>query len=547
MADFVGHEECPKCGSEDNLARYSDGSASCFSQGCDQWEPPDTGGEEYESGNRSSRARGTSSSSSGGGLVTGGEFRALGKRGITEETCKFFGYQVGEYNGKKVQIAPYYRDGVVVAQKLRDGSKGFKCVGDTKKLPLFGQNKWREGGRKLIITEGEIDCLSISQLQSNKWPVVSIPNGANGASKTIASQLSFVESYESVVFAFDMDEPGQLAARECAAMLKPGTAYIASMPFKDANECLQNSAGKALIASLWEAKVFRPDGIVGVEELIDEAVKPVEWGKPWPWKTLTDSTYGRRRAELYGFGGGTGCGKSSIFKQVAKHIVEEDNLPVGLLMLEEPPKLTLRTLGGMFIGKRVHVPGVEYDAEELRKVFMKLKGKVHFYDHFGSSTWDTIKQKIRYMVHAEGIKDIFLDHLTAVAASIHEDERKAIDTIMAELSSLTQELDCTIYYISHLTTPEGTPHEEGGRVLEKHFRGSRSIAFWSHFMFAIERDKQDLKGVTTFRVLKDRYTGDSNGVKFGLEYDKNTGLLNECPLPIEGESDGSEFIDTGDY
>lgn len=133
------------------------------------------------------------------------------------------------------------------------------------------------------------------------------------------------------------------------------------------------------------------------------------------------------------------------------------------------------------------------------------------------------------------MKDIFLDHLTALAAAIDEqDERKAIDKIMAELSALTQELDCTIYYISHLTTPDGKPHEEGGRVFEKHFRGSRSIAYWSHFMFAMERNKQS-DDPTTFRVLKDRYTGDSAGLTFGLRYDTKTGLLEECALPTKDD------------
>ena len=106
-----------------------------------------------------------------------------------------------------------------------------------------------------------------------------------------------------------------------------------------------------------------------------------------------------------------------------------------------------------------------------------------------------------------------------------------LDAIMGELSSLTQELDCTIYYVSHLTTPEGKAHEEGGRVLEKQFRGSRSIAYWSHFLVGIERDKQDESGITTFRVLKDRYTGDAAGLRFGLRYDTDTGLLYECELP----------------
>ena len=31
---FIQHEPCPKCGSQDNLARYSDGHAFCFTAEC---------------------------------------------------------------------------------------------------------------------------------------------------------------------------------------------------------------------------------------------------------------------------------------------------------------------------------------------------------------------------------------------------------------------------------------------------------------------------------------------------------------------------------
>jgi twinkle protein len=100
--------------------------------------------------------------------------------------------------------------------------------------------------------------------------------------------------------------------------------------------------------------------------------------------------------------------------------------------------------------------------------------------------------------------------------------------------------------VSHLTTPEGKAHEEGGRVLEKQFRGSRSIAYWSHFLFGIERDKQATDDITTFRVLKDRYTGDAAGVRFGLRYDTGTGLLAECPLPSKENAAGHGFTEEED-
>lgn len=485
-------------------------------------------------------------------LLQGGEHLYLKKRGLSEETCKKFDYRVTTNSaGKTVQVANYKNDsGKIIAQKTRDSKKNFQCLGDTKSLPkmLFGQSLWRDSGPRIIITEGEIDAMSVSQAQGNKWPVVSLPNGAQSGAKALAHNLEWLERFDAVVLCFDSDDPGIQAAKECAAVLSPGKAYIAKLPMKDANEMLVARKGKELIDALWGAKQFRPDGIVDIATLVDDATADTEVGKDWPWPTLSAATYGRRRGELYGFGGGTGCGKSTLFKQIAKHVLEVDNLPVGLLFLEEPPKLTAKTMAGMIMGRRVHVPGVEYDKEELRNTVASLGGRVFLYDHFGSMSFEVIREKIRYMVRALGIRDIFLDHLTALAASIDTDERKAIDKIMAELSSLTQELDCTIYYISHLTTPEGKPHEEGGRVFEKHFRGSRSIAYWSHFMFAIERNKQT-DDPTTFRVLKDRFTGDSTGLTFGLNYNTTNGLLEECELAKEPDcargvqsfSDGDEF------
>lgn len=533
MANATGKEPCPECrenGSDsagDNLARYDDGGAYCFKCGYSERADGHTPAAAPVSGSKQKAP-----------LLRDLEYRPIIKRGIDEETCRHFGYAIGDYHGKTVQVAPYFRDGKVIAQKLRDAKKNFKFVGEPKKAGLFGQHLWREGGKKVCITEGEIDALSLSQLQNNKWPVVSVPNGANGAHKTIAQEIEWLEQFDQVVFMFDMDDAGQQGAKECAALLSPGKAFIARLPMKDANMCLLEGKGKELLDSMWSAKAYRPDGVINISEVVDKACLDVEIGLPWPWPTLTDATYGRRRAELYGFGAGTGIGKSTIFKQVAKHIVEVDKLPVGMLMLEEPPHLTAKTMAGMFMGKRVHVPGVEYDKQQLRDTLLALNDSVYLYDHFGSMRWKTIKQRIRYMVRGCGIKDIFLDHLTALSAAIDEmDERKAIDKIMAELSALTQELDCSLYYISHLTTPDGKPHEEGGRVFEKHFRGSRSIAYWSHFMFAMERDKQS-DDPTTFRVLKDRYTGDSAGLTFGLQYDTDTGLLHECPLPTKDDDHG---------
>jgi twinkle protein len=350
---------------------------------------------------------------------------------------------------------------------------------------------------------------------------------------------------------FDMDEPGRKAAEEAARLLTPGKVFIAKLPLKDANEMVVAGRSAELVNIPWDAQSYRPDGIRRVADLREAALVPPSFGLPFPWRGPTEATYGIRRRELYGYGAGVGVGKTTAFKQLAlstamPSIIEPHDgliLPVdalqprkvGTLFLEENSRKTLRTLAGMAIGKRVHVPGVEFDEKELAAAMDRLEPYLFLYDHFGAKDWEGIKDLIRYMVLGEGIKDVFLDHLTALLAFV-EDDRKALDEIMADLASLVEQHDFTLHFVSHLTTPTGTAHEEGGRVLEKHFTGSRAIARWSHNLFALERDKQEPDAPTTFRILKERETGDATGRKFGLSYDRETGLFREVALPEDAGS-----------
>jgi twinkle protein len=56
-------------------------------------------------------------------------------------------------------------------------------------------------------------------------------------------------------------------------------------------------------------------------------------------------------------------------------------------------------------------------------------------------------------------------------------------------------------------------------------------------MLGLERDKQAsdsiMRQTTTFRVLKDRYTGQATGEVFYLRYDGSNGRLFEVPKPAE--------------
>lgn len=468
------------------------------------------------------------------GLISG-EYRPLLKRKITEETCRKFGYMVGHLRGKSVQIAPYYdASGTMVAQKIRDQDKNFSILGDGSKLPLFGQNLWATGGKKIVVCEGELDAMSVCQAQGLKWPAVSVPNGAKAAKKAIKNAIEFLESFEEVVLMFDQDEPGREAAAECAELFSPGKCKIATLPMKDANELLMAGRQQEIITAIWQAKAYRPDGLVNAKDLREEIVKPTEFGLPWFIEDLTKLTYGRRYGEVYGLGAGTGVGKTDLLTQQIAYDIDVLKMRVGTIFLEQKPAETAKRVAGKLAGKRFHVPDAGWDVHELSAYVDRLGDSLVMYDSFGETEWDAVKTKIRYMAVAEGIKLIYVDHLTAMADTA--DERGSLEQIMKEMAGIANELGVIIMFVSHLATPEqGKPHEEGGRVTIRHFKGARAIGFWSYYMFGLERSQQaeDLeeRQTTTLRILKDRYTGQATGEVIYLKYDTDTGLLRVTDKP----------------
>ena len=114
---------------------------------------------------------------------------------------------MGVHNGQTVQLATYRNDkGQPVAQKVRTVDKKFSIVGDAKAMTLFGSHLW-SNGKKIVVCEGEIDAMSVSQVQNHKWPTVSLPNGAAAAKKAIIKNYDYLTKFEEIILMFD-DERG---------------------------------------------------------------------------------------------------------------------------------------------------------------------------------------------------------------------------------------------------------------------------------------------------------------------------------------------------
>lgn len=521
-AEFLRHEPCEKCGSSDAKSIYSDGHAYCFS--CTAYFHAAGEGAETPTERAVKKA---------GNLIPEGDYKPIASRRLTTATLEKFGYMLGNYHGKGVHIAPYYnQQGTLVAQHIRDKDKNFYWLGNTKGLMLFGQRQWRDNGRMLVITEGEIDAMSISQAQNNKFPVVSIPSGVNSARKAITENIEWIESFEKVVFAFDNDAVGQAAAQECAMLLTPGKARIAVFPLKDASDMLVAGRVKEMLDCVWDAHIYRPDGIISGADLLEEVLKPPKEGYATPYPELNAMIHGIRKGELYLFTAGSGIGKSTIVNEIAYHFMQEHGMTIGVIALEESKKRTAERYIGMELNKPIHFDRTGITEDMLRSAFDHVlnTGRFWLYEHFGSTKLDNLLSKIKYMALALNVDFIVLDHISIVVSGLEDtdgDERKTIDRLMTKLRSLIEEVGIGVLAIVHLKRPDkGLSYNEGRQVSLTDLRGSGALEQLSDVVIALERNQQDENesNIATLRVLKDRPIG-VTGVCDRLQYCNDTGRL----------------------
>lgn len=556
---IIGDTACPSCRAigrdktGNHLMLFEDGGAYC--NRCGYSEPANHSTEKAPSTSK------LSGSDYANGLVQEikhYQIRAIEDRKIVASTCEYFGVrsELSTLDGSTVTGIYFPRTSSetpseVTSFKKRTPEKNYVIVGSIKKPSLWGMHK-NPTGKTLYITEGEMDALTVYQcLKEQAGPewshlhpaVVSVPDGADAAARSIADNLKFVQQFEKVVVCFDNDERGRLATDNVCRLIG-SKAYVSNLgSFKDANEMYMAGRSKDLKAALvFNPQRYMPAGIATVMDLIDDACSMPTYGLSYPWPSLTKLTYGLKTGKLIGIAAGVGIGKTDWFSQLSAHLINEHKEPIGLFKLEEPPSRSLKAIAGKIEGIPFHRPDIKFEESALRKAIKNLDGYVYCYNHFGYKEWSSIKSDIR-VLNAYGVKFFLVDPLTALIAHA-EDEHKALNEMMEEMASLTQELGVTIFYSCHLNPPPRgvKSHEEGGEIKESQLYGSRAMIRWSHYIFGLRRNKHAMledgtpdyveRNRTTFVLLKDRDFGETG--QFDIMYDpKTTSYLEPTESRVE--------------
>ena len=519
------HLPCADCGSHDALSQYSDGHTYCFS--CHAYHSNHDANDEKKESKQMDKT-----------LIQDWEYLDIPTRKLTAETCRKYGYGIAHLNDKPVQVANYYNSNHnIVFQKIRDKDKNFRIKGSY--VPMFFGQHLFQGGRKLVVTEGEIDCLTVSQVQGNKYPVVSIPSGAQSAGEVFKQNLDWLNHFEEVIAMFDMDRAGRQGLEHVYGLLPPHKLKIASLTMKDPNELLKAGKPDEIIRAIWQAQEYRPDGIINAKDYEDILLAPeadiVSYDFPWA-SELTKKTRGIRKGEMLLLTAGSGIGKSTTAREIAYHLKMHYGLKIGMVMLEESPKKTIRDLLSIHLSKPLHLMWNDSTKEDIKKHYDEVFGDGNFvlYDHFGSIESSSLLEKIRYLIVSEGCDFVIFDHISIAVTALDDNganERQVIDRLMTQLRSLVEETGAGIVLVSHLrkTDTKTKPFENGGLISLDDLRGSGSLKQLPDTIIALERNQQaddDSKNILKLRVLKCRFTGDT-GLADYVRFNRSTNRIED--------------------
>lgn len=319
-------------------------------------------------------------------------------------------YRIGE-RGDEI-IFPFLLPGGELAmakvRKAMAGAHPKPTAADCEPI-LFGWQAVPDDARSVVITEGEIDALSMA---AYGYPAMSVPFGGGKGAKQqwIENEFERMERFERIYLATDMDKPGDEAAEEIASRLGRHRCFRVALPRKDANECLTAGVAKDEIdRAIAEAAGLDPDGLRRPSSFRDD-VSRLFWPQPedhqgysMPYGKLRDQVR-FRPAEVTLWSGPSGSGKSQILSDCIVDFVRQGSR-VCLASLEMKGQMTLKRMCKQTLGVDRPTDSAVTEALEW------LDGGLLLWERVGKAGVDALLEVFDYARAKYGCEQFVIDSL----------------------------------------------------------------------------------------------------------------------------------------
>lgn len=438
------------------------------------------------------------------------------RRGITQASIEAYGIKTGK-DQNKIVFQVYCSGGEVTALKhlaLERDEKGKKKTWASKdsRWHLYGWQAMSKNARRVVITEGEIDCMTVSQWG---YPALSIPMGTNN-DEWIDLDFDELERFDEIILCFDSDEAGQSVVDSVARRLGIERVKILVLPHKDANECLQNGMNAEEFAQcVAKSRELKPEELKSPGDFISEVSEEFfpTGGKPpgnpsflsdqFPWRI--------RPCELTIWTGFSGHGKSPAILQSMAHemALGEKSLVVSL---ELRPQKSLAMLCRQVLGQKP-------DERSLQYALDWLEGKCWLLDKVGTMPWKDLLPIMRYAVRRFGITRIVVDSLLllGISGDDYDQQKKCVEALVTFAANER----CHIHLVAHSKKLE----DESKMPSKFDVKGSGDITDLCQNGITVWRNLEKEEAVSSGELIKLEKFKNHPDVRFQMWKQRETGEL----------------------
>lgn len=410
------------------------------------------------------------------------------KRGISKDTIKAFKVTT---KGVEVMFPYYSADGSTCEM-----AKFLKKEGNKKKQmwsssntakTLFGKSLTSDNAHTLIITEGEIDCMTLWQeLKSEEHGIVSVPfgakweaqNGNDPNSEWISNDFDYLSRFETIILALDNDEAGQSATKSIVKRLGRERCRSVDLgEYKDANEVMLKKGDLKKIIE--DAKNYEPENLKNAftyeAELAERFFNPEKnyRGIPLPWNI----PFFIRMNELSIMTGFSGSGKTMLLNYLCCHLASTGN-KVCIASLEIRVEETISCLVAQTLGK-----DAPSSREELTGAMNWLGDGFWFYDHVGQADFEPMIESFAYAHKRHGINIIVIDSLMKCGLAF--DDYKGQKLLVDKLADFVHKYDVHIFLVAHSKKKESEKEYVG----KMDVKGITEITDMAHNVLSVWRHK----------------------------------------------------------
>lgn len=304
---------------------------------------------------------------------------------------------------------PYKRGGKAYAGKWRGvDAKTWRSTQGVSR-GLFNEDALTQGDGPIVITEGEIDALSV--MQAGYARAVSLPDGwsdDSGKRDCLVQAEDAMRKAPYVIVAGDNDAAGAGLPKTVANILAGHDVRFVVWPdgCKDANDVLVQFGEGELARCLTEAKRIDPPGgfITGISDLppmpdrrvLRTGLRLLQYTMAFEVGAMSVGT------------GTPGAGKSTFTTFAAYHVAKSENVRVGFMSFETHPHRTRDHLCRLECGK----PWSDLAPRQQAEVGLSLDRLfriVHRTFEDGAHHLEWAKQMIYTLAVRDGCKMIVLD------------------------------------------------------------------------------------------------------------------------------------------